>query len=408
VDKEGNMKILVINSGSSSLKYQLIETNGEKVLAKGLVERIGLKGAVLSHYVDGKDAYKLEEKIPTHDDAVSIVLKLLVDEKYGALKDIKEIDAVGHRVVHGESVYSDSVIITEDVMDIIQEASELAPLHNPANLVGIIACQQVLSVPMVAVFDTAFHQTMPEKAYIYAIPYEYYEKYKIRRYGFHGTSHRFVTMKTAEILGIKQEKINLVTCHLGNGSSFTAIKNGKSIDTSMGFTPLEGMVMGTRSGDLDPSIVNYIEDKENLCCSDMDSILNKKSGLLGLSGVSSDMRDLEVAADEGNHRARVSLDLFSYRAKKYIGSYATAVGPTLDAIVFTAGIGENAPELREEICKNLEIFGAKLDNEKNYAANPCIISTDDSKVKIMVVPTNEELMIALDTERVVNEYLSNK
>lgn len=402
------MKILVINSGSSSLKYQLIDTNGEKVMAKGLVERIGLKGAILTHHVEGKDNYKLEKKIPTHDDAINIVLKLLVDEKHGAIKDIKEIDAVGHRVVHGASFYSNSVIITEDVMDIIQEASELAPLHNPANLVGIIACQQVLSVPMIAVFDTAFHQTMPEKAYIYAIPYEYYEKYRIRRYGFHGTSHKFVTMKTAEILGKKLSEINLVTCHLGNGSSFTAIKNGKSIDTSMGFTPLEGMVMGTRSGDLDPSIVNFIEDKENLCCNDMDSILNKKSGLLGLSGISSDMRDLEAAADAGNHRAQLSLDLFSYRAEKYIASYAAAVGSDLDAIVFTAGIGENAPELREEICKNLEMIGAKLDIEKNYAANPCIISTDDSKVKIMVVPTNEELMIALDTEKVVNEFLKEK
>lgn len=403
MEPEGDMKILVINSGSSSLKYQLIETNGEIVEAKGLVERIGLKGAILSHHVTGKENYKLEKRIPTHDEAVNIVLSLLVDPKYGAIKDIKEIEAVGHRVVHGESVYSNSVIITEDVMDIIQEASELAPLHNPANLVGIIACQQVLSVPMVAVFDTAFHQTMPEKAYIYAIPYEYYEKYKIRRYGFHGTSHRFVTMKTAKILNMKQEDINLVTCHLGNGSSFTAIRNGKSVDTSMGFTPLEGMVMGTRSGDLDPSIVNYIEDKENLCCNDMDAILNKKSGLLGLSGVSSDMRDLEAAALNGNHRAQVSLDLFTYRAKKYIGSYAVAIGEELDAIVFTAGIGENAPDLREKICENLDIFGAILDKKKNYAPNPCIISTDDSKVKIMVVPTNEELMIALDTEKVIRE-----
>jgi acetate kinase len=257
---------------------------------------------------------------------------------------------------------------------------------------------------MVAVFDTAFHQTMPEKAYMYAIPYEYFKKYKIRRYGFHGTSHRFVTMKTSEILGIKESNINLITCHLGNGSSFTAVKNGKSVDTSMGFTPLEGMVMGTRSGDLDPSIVNFIEDKENLCCNDMDAVLNKKSGLLGLSGVSSDMRDLEAAAAEGNHRAQISLDLFSYRAKKYIGSYAVAIGSCLDAIVFTAGIGENAPDLREQICENLEIFGAKLDKEKNYKPNPCIISTDDSKVKIMVVPTNEELMIALDTEKVVRKH----
>ncbi len=395
------MKVLVINSGSSSLKYQLIETKDEIVLCKGLVERIGLKNGVFTHIPTNKEVFSVKERINTHEDAVKMVLDILTDEKYGVIDSMDEIEAVGHRVVHGASEYSASQIIDDEVMDVLQECSELAPLHNPANLMGIIAAELALpNIPMVAVFDTAFHQTMPEKAFLYAIPYEYYEKYAIRRYGFHGTSHRYITMKAAELLNKDISETNLVSCHLGNGSSFTAIKNGKSIDTSMGFTPLEGMVMGTRSGDLDPSIVNFIEDKEHLCCHDMDTILNKKSGLLGLSGVSNDMRDLEKAADDGNHRAKVALELFAYRAKKYIASYAIAVGTDLDAIVFTAGIGENDVGIREEICKGLEMIGAELDIEKNQYSS-YFISKDNSRVKIMVIPTNEELMIAIDTERVV-------
>jgi len=395
------MKIFVINSGSSSLKYQLIETNGENVLAKGMVERIGIEGSKLTHCVTCKDTLKIETPVPSHKEAVALVIEMLTDKEKGAISDIKEIEAVGHRVVHGANDYSGSVMITDNVIDVLRENCELAPLHNPANITGILACQEVLDVPMVGVFDTAFHQTMPEKAYHYAIPHKYYEKYKIRRYGFHGTSHRFVTLKTAEILNKEANDINLVTCHLGNGSSFTAVKDGQSIDTSMGFTPLEGMVMGTRCGDLDPSIVNYIESKEDLSNNQMDSILNKESGLLGISGISSDMRDLEAAAAKKHHLAQVALDLFAYKASKYIGAYAVSVGKKLDAIVFTAGIGENGPELREQVCENLEIIGAKLDIAKNYSKNPTVISTDDSKVKIMVVPTNEELMIALDTETVI-------
>ncbi|MBN2695301.1 acetate kinase [bacterium] len=397
------MKVLVLNSGSSSLKYQLIETEGNETLAKGMLERIGLEMGKYSHEVPSrKIKRKVETPVKDHQQAVGMVIDILTDPELGVIKDIHEINAVGHRVVHGGSYYSGSVLITEDVMDVLQECSELAPLHNPANLVGIMAAQQILpDVPMVGVFDTAFHQTMPEHAYLYAIPYEYYEKYKVRRYGFHGTSHRYVSKRAAEILGKDPSEVNVITCHMGNGTSFAAVKGGESVDTSMGFTPLEGMIMGTRCGDLDPSIVYFLEEKEGLCCGDVDKVLNKKSGLLGVSGISSDMRDLEDAAAQGHHRSQVALDIFAYRAKKYIGSYAVALG-RVDAIVFTAGVGENGPEMREEICKGLEVLGAKLDPVvNNFKGLEKIVSTDDSKVKLIVIPTNEELMIALDTEEVV-------
>ncbi|KYH35897.1 acetate kinase [Clostridium tepidiprofundi DSM 19306] len=395
------MKILVINCGSSSLKYQLIDMENEKVLAKGLVERIGIEGSILTQKVND-EKYIIEKPMKDHQVAVELVLGALVDSTHGVISDMSEISAVGHRVVHGGEKYDRSVIIDDDVMNNLEECAKLAPLHNPANIIGINACKKLMpNTPMVAVFDTAFHQTMPEHAYMYALPYEYYEKHSIRRYGFHGTSHKFVSLAAAEMMGKSIEDLKIITCHLGNGASCTAIKNGKSVDTSMGFTPLEGLVMGTRCGDLDPAIIPFLMREENLSAEEVDKVMNKKSGVLGVSGVSSDFRDIEAAAESGNHRAQLALDLFHYRVKKYIGEYAAAMDG-VDAIVFTAGLGENSKESRKEICKGLEFMGIEIDKEKNNIRGKAVeISTDDSKIKVFVIPTNEELMIARDTLELV-------
>ncbi|WP_434564206.1 acetate kinase [Thermoanaerobacterium thermosaccharolyticum] len=396
------MKILVINCGSSSLKYQLIESKDGNVLAKGLAERIGINDSLLTHNANG-EKIKIKKDMKDHKDAIKLVLDALVNSDYGVIKDMSEIDAVGHRVVHGGEYFTSSVLITDDVLKAITDCIELAPLHNPANIEGIKACKQIMpDVPMVAVFDTAFHQTMPDYAYLYPIPYEYYTKYKIRKYGFHGTSHKYVSQRAAEILNKPIESLKIITCHLGNGSSIAAVKNGKSIDTSMGFTPLEGLAMGTRSGSIDPSIISYLMEKENISAEEVVNILNKKSGVYGISGISSDFRDLEDAAfKNGDKRAQLALNVFAYRVKKTIGSYAAAMGG-VDVIVFTAGIGENGPEIREFILDGLEFLGFKLDKEKNKVrGEEAIISTADSKVNVMVVPTNEEYMIAKDTEKIV-------
>lgn len=396
------MKILVINCGSSSLKYQLIESKDGNVLAKGLAERIGINDSLLTHNANG-EKIKIKKDMKDHKDAIKLVLDALVNSDYGVIKDMSEIDAVGHRVVHGGEYFTSSVLINDDVLKAITDCIELAPLHNPANIEGIKACKQIMpDVPMVAVFDTAFHQTMPDYAYLYPIPYEYYTKYKIRKYGFHGTSHKYVSQRAAEILNKPIESLKIITCHLGNGSSIAAVKNGKSIDTSMGFTPLEGLAMGTRSGSIDPSIISYLMEKENITAEEVVNILNKKSGVYGISGISSDFRDLEDAAfKNGNKRAQLALNVFAYRVKKTIGSYAAAMGG-VDVIVFTAGIGENGPEVREFILDGLEFLGFKLDKDKNNVrGKEAIISTADSKVYVMVVPTNEEYMIAKDTEKIV-------
>lgn len=395
------MKILVINCGSSSLKYQLIDMDTENVMAKGLVERIGMEGSVLTHRVEGRDKVVIEEKMPDHRTAVKLVLDALVNKEYGVISDMSEISAVGHRVVHGGEKYSSSVLITPDVMKALEECSEIAPLHNPPNIIGINACKALMSdVPMVAVFDTAFHQTMPDYAYMYALPYEFYEKYKIRRYGFHGTSHKYVSRVAAELMGKPIENLKIITCHLGNGASVTAVKNGESIDTSMGYTPLEGLVMGTRSGDVDPAIVTYLASKAGYTAEEVNNILNKKSGFLGLSGISSDSRDLEDAAKSGNKRAQLALNAFYYRIKKYIGAYAAAMGG-VDTIVFTAGIGENSALAREKVCEGMEFIGVKIDKEKNNVrGRTAEISTSDSKVKVFLIPTNEELAIARETKQI--------
>ncbi|NNG66182.1 acetate kinase [Caldanaerobacter subterraneus] len=397
------MKILVMNCGSSSLKYQLLDMENNKVLAKGLAERIGISDSLLTHQAEGKEKVKIQRDMKNHKEAIQLVLEVLVDKEIGVIKDMKEIDAVGHRVVHGGEYFTDSVLIDDEVIKKLEDCIDLAPLHNPANIEGIKACQQIMpGVPMVAVFDTAFHQTMPDYAYIYPIPYEYYEKHRIRRYGFHGTSHKYVSMRAAEILGRPIEELKIVTCHLGNGASITAVKNGKSIDTSMGFTPLEGLAMGTRSGSIDPSIVTFLMEKEGLTAHQVVDILNKKSGVYGISGISNDFRDIENAAfNEGNKRAMLALKVFAYIAKKTIGAYAAAMGG-VDAIVFTAGVGENGPEMREFILEGLEFLGFTLDKEKNRVrGKEAIISTEDSRVKVMVIPTNEEYMIAKDTEKLV-------
>lgn len=392
------MKILVVNCGSSSLKYQLIDMTDESVLAKGLVERIGINGSRIKHETQNGEKIVVEQDIPTHKDALELVIKLILDEKTGAISSLEEIGAVGHRVVHGGEYFSDSVIVDENVLDGIEKCISIAPLHNPPNLMGIRACQELFpGKPLVAVFDTAFHQTMTPDAYIYAIPYELYENHKIRRYGAHGTSHKYVANRTAELLGKDIKDLKLITCHLGNGASVAAIENGKCIDTSMGFTPLEGLVMGTRSGDIDPAIIPFIMEKEKMSYADVSDMLNKKSGVLGISGISSDFRDIEVAMEEGNERAKLALDVFNNSVVKYVGAYAAYMNG-VDAIVFTAGLGENSWEAREEICKQFEYLGAKLDVEKNrFRGKEEIVSTEDSKVKILVVPTNEELMIARDT-----------
>ena len=391
------MNILVINCGSSSLKYQLINSETEGVLAKGLCERIGIDG-MLTYQPEGGEKEKSEIAMPTHTEAINAVLAALTNEESGVIKSLSEVGAVGHRVVHGGEKFTSSCLINDESMKAIEECNDLAPLHNPANLIGIRACQELMpGVPMVAVFDTAFHQTMPDVAYTYGIPYEYYEKYKVRRYGFHGTSHSYVSKRTAEIVGKPYDQMKIIVCHLGNGASISAVNCGKSVDTSMGLTPLEGLVMGTRSGDLDPAIIDFVGKKEGLSLDEMNEVLNKKSGMLGISGVSSDGRDLEAAAETGNKRAQLALDVFDYRVIKYIGAYAAAMNG-VDAIAFTAGIGENNIKMRKDVCSSLTYLGVKLDEEKNNVrGEERIISADDSKVQVLLVPTNEELAIARET-----------
>jgi len=395
------MNVLVINCGSSSLKFQLIASDTENVLAKGICERIGIDGILVYQPEDG-EKQKLEKPMPTHVEAIQYVIEALTDPKTGVVRSLSEINAVGHRVVHGGENFASSVLIDAEVKKAIEECSDLAPLHNPANLIGIDACGKLMpETPMVAVFDTAFHQTIPEAAYMYGLPYEYYEKYKVRRYGFHGTSHSFVSRRVAELLGKSFEEVKTIVCHLGNGSSVCAVKNGKSVDTSMGLTPLEGLIMGTRSGDLDPAIIEYIAGKENLSVSEVLNVLNKKSGVLGLSKVSSDFRDLWDAAGNGNERAKVALEVFGYRVAKYVGSYVAAMNG-VDAITFTAGVGENDIGTRKIICGYLDYLGITIDEEKNNSrGTEMMISTLDSKVKVFVVPTNEELAIARETVAIV-------
>jgi acetate kinase len=398
------MKILVINCGSSSLKYQLIDMQNEEVIAKGLAERIGIEGSVLKHQPNNSDKITIERPMPTHKEALLTLVDALTDKNYGVIKDMGEIAAVGHRVVHAGEKFADSVMLDEDVMNALKECIEIAPLHNPPNIMGIEACRQIMpKVPMVGVFDTAFHQTMPKEAYIYAIPYEFYEKYRIRRYGFHGTSHKYVSERAAAMLGKPLEELKLITCHLGNGASVAAVKYGKSVETSMGFTPLEGLAMGTRSGDIDPAIVKYLVEKENISVAKVDEILNKKSGVLGISGVSSDFRDVEEAADKGNERAKLALDVFVHKVKKYIGAYA-AIMNGADAIIFTAGLGENSPETRRDVCKDMSFMGIELDEAKNKVRGKEVdLSKAGSKVKVLLVPTNEELMIARDTKKIISK-----
>lgn len=397
------MKVLVINCGSSSLKYQVLDMKGEILLAKGLVERIGMDGSVIAHEKIGEDKVKMEVPMETHKEAIAQVLDAIVNPEYGVIQSMEELNAVGHRVVHAGEKYAHSVLITPDVITALEECVDLAPLHNPPNLLGIAACQELMpDTPMVGVFDTAFHQTMPPESYIYAIPYEYYLKHGIRRYGFHGTSHKYVAERAADMLNVNLNDLKIITCHLGNGASVTAIKRGISIDTSMGFTPLEGLVMGTRSGDIDPAIVTFIREKEKLDQGVANNILNKKSGVLGISGVSSDFRDIETAAEEGNERALLALKVFAHRVRFYIGAYIAEMNG-LDALVFTAGVGENDIGMRDIICNDLGNLGIKLDLVKNKVrGEEMIISRDDSPVKILLVPTNEELMIARDTVSIVS------
>lgn len=396
------MKILVINCGSSSLKYQLIDMTYEKLLAKGLVERIGIEGSILTQSVEGRDKYIIKQPMESHKDAIKLVLDALVSKENGVITSMKEISAVGHRVVHAGEKYSSSVLINDDVMKALEECIDIAPLHNPPNIIGINACKSLMpNIPMVAVFDTAFHQTIPEEAFIYPLPYEFYKEYGIRKYGFHGTSHKYVSNVAAQMLGKNIEDLKIITCHLGNGASIAAIKNGKSIETSMGFTPLEGIAMGTRSGSIDPSIITFLMKKLDLTIDKVDEIINKKSGVLGISGVSSDFRDIENAAKDNNERAQLALDVFYYKVRKFIGSYM-AVMNGVDCIVFTAGLGENSINAREIVCSGLDWFGIKLDKAKNNVRGVATeISTNDSKVKIFVIPTNEELMIARDTKEIV-------
>jgi acetate kinase len=396
------MNVLVINCGSSSLKFQLIASETEKALAKGLCERIGIDG-VLVYQPEGGEKVKVDKAMPSHVEAIQFVIEALTDPNTGVVKSLDEINAVGHRVVHGGDKFASSVLITPEVKGAIEECNDLAPLHNPANLIGIDACEKLMpTTPMVAVFDTAFHQTLSSTAYMYGLPLEYYKKYKVRRYGFHGTSHSFVSERTAEILGKSFDQVKTIVCHLGNGASICAVKNGKSVDTSMGLTPLEGLVMGTRSGDLDPAILDFIATKEGLNVSEVLNVLNKKSGVLGLSGnISSDFRDLGTAADEGNEDAKTALEVYSYRVAKYIGSYVAAMNGA-DAIAFTAGVGENDALVRELVTGYLGYLGITLDKEANKVrGEEAFISTEDSKVKVLVVPTNEELAIARETVRIV-------
>ncbi len=395
------MKILVINAGSSSLKYQFIDIDTKKVLAKGLCERIGIDGK-LTQKVSGRDDFVREDAMKDHSDAIRMVIEALTDKEVGVIADMKEIDAVGHRVVHGGEIFSGSVVIDDAVMDALQQCVELAPLHNPANIIGIEACSKIMpGVPQVGVFDTAFHQTMPAKAYMYALPYEMYTKHKIRRYGFHGTSHKYVSGRAADMLGKNIEDLKIITLHLGNGSSITAVDGGKSVDTTMGFTPLAGVSMGTRCGDIDPAIVTFLMEKEGLDEKGVNDLMNKQSGVFGISGISSDFRDLEKAAGEGDERAKLALDMFAYSVKRYIGTYAAVMGG-VDAIVFTAGIGENTAMMRAAITDGLEFMGIKVDAELNKVrGEERDISAAGATVKTLVIPTDEEMMIAMDTAKLV-------
>ena len=392
------MNILVINCGSSSLKYQLINSDTEAVLAKGLCERIGIDGSQITYQPAGGEKEVTVSPMPTHTQAIQLVLDALKNEKTGVIKSLDEVGAVGHRVVHGGENFTASTLLTDEAMKAIEECNDLAPLHNPANLIGIRACQELMpDTPMVAVFDTAFHQTMPEEAYLYGLPYEYYEKYKVRRYGFHGTSHSYVSKRAAEILGKDYNQMKTIVCHLGNGASISAVDGGKSVETSMGLTPLEGLVMGTRSGDIDPAIMEFIAKKENLDITGVMNVLNKKSGVLGISKLSSDFRDLENAVAEGNELAQKALNVFYHRVVKYIGAYI-AVMNGVDTIVFTAGLGENDKVMRKNVCANFEYLGIKIDDEANgKRGEEIVISTPDSRVTVMVIPTNEELAIARET-----------
>jgi len=396
------MKVLVLNCGSSSIKYQFIDTVRQSWLAKGMVERIGMTGAVLTHYRFDGDDIKIVGEILDHSMAIEYVLGVLLSKNHGVIDLKEDIDAVGHRVVHGGETFSDSVLITSEVVKVLQDNIELAPLHNPPNIKGIQAVQRILpDTPQCAVFDTAFHSHMPPKAFLYGIPYDLYKKYKIRRYGFHGASHLYVSKKAAEITGKEYDQLKIVTAHLGNGCSMAAIKNGKSIDTSMGFTPLEGLLMGTRSGDIDPQVILYIMGKEGLSLHEASTLMNKHSGLIGISGESSDMREVVTAAKEGQKRSIYAFDIFNYRVKKYLGAYSAAMGG-LDSFVFTGGIGENSPDVRRDVCADMEFLGIKLDEEKNNN-NETIISLPDSKVTVLRIPTNEEMVIALDTSEIVEK-----
>ena len=395
------MNVLVINCGSSSLKYQLIDSETEAVLAKGLCERIGIDGRLV-YQKAGNDKEITEASMPTHKEAIQMVLEALTNEKTGAIKSLEEVNAIGHRIVHGGEKFASSAIITDEMIKAVEECNDLAPLHNPANLIGIRVCSELMpNVPQVGVFDTAFHQTMPAKAYLYGLPIEYYKNYKVRRYGFHGTSHSFVSKETARFLGMDLENSKIIVCHLGNGASISAVKDGKCVDTSMGLTPLEGLVMGTRSGDIDPAIMEYIAKKEDLDIAGVMYVLNKKSGLEGISGLSSDFRDLTAGAKEGNKRAIAAIEVFCYRVAKYVGSYVAAMNG-VDAIAFTAGIGENVGLVREKICSYLGYLGITLDAEANAkSGDNCVISAADSKVKVAVIPTNEELAICRETVALV-------
>ena len=395
------MKILVINCGSSSLKYQLFDMEDESVSAKGLVDRIGIDGSNLTHRKTGADPFTVTTPIKDHKVAMKLVLDALLDKDHGVLSSLDEISAAGHRIVSGGDLYKESVLVDDKVMDGLRQCIPLAPLHNPGHIMGIEAIQHALpKLPNVVVFDTAFHQTMPDYAYMYGLPWEFYETHRVRRYGAHGTSHHFVALRTAEILGKPLESLKMITCHLGNGSSISAVKNGKCIDTSMGLTPLAGVLMGTRTGDMDPACVPFVQNITKYSADEMNNFMNKKSGLLGISGVSSDLRDVETAAEKGNDRARLAIDMLEYGISKYIGAYTVAMGG-LDVIVFTAGIGENSAATREGVCKKLEFMGVKIDHEKNnIRGKEATVSTDDSKIRVMVVPTNEELMIARETKRI--------
>ena len=395
------MKVLVLNCGSSSIKYQLIETEEKLELAKGVIERIGMAGAVLSQKRFDGDNLKIAGEILDHTMAIEYVLGVLLSKTHGVISFKEEIEAVGHRVVHGGETFSDSILITDEVINVLRDNIELAPLHNPPNIKGIQAVKRILpDVPQCAVFDTAFHSNMPNKAFLYGLPYDLYKRYKIRRYGFHGPSHWYVSNKAAELMGKNFSELKIITAHLGNGCSMAAIKDGKSIDTTMGFTPLEGLLMGTRCGDIDPSIITFLMSKEGLTLFEVNTLLNKHSGLMGVSGVSSDMREILSALEEGNKKAKFAFDIFCYRIKKYLGSYSAAMGG-LDAFVFTGGIGENSAKIRNEVCSDLEFLGIEIDNKKNNSKCE-IISTDSSKVKVFCLSTNEELVIATDTEKIVS------